>query len=237
MARADDLDRFYELLDDLEATIGNKQRLAECSGHMDWPDQGLYFFFTPNEQRDTSEHQRVTRVGTHAVAEGSSATLWSRLKAHHGTNHSQTYGKNGGNHRGSVFRLRVGEAILEQEDLDSQYPNWGEGTSAGQETRQQEHDLEQRVSSYIRDLPFLWVAVPDEPAPDNDRAYIEQNAIALLSNAQKPSIDARNDYWLGTHSPNPAIRSSGLWNINHVNDDYDPAFLDHLEDYIRQMDG
>lgn len=42
--------------------------------------------------------------------------------------------------------------------------------------------MERRVSDYLRQLPFLWVDVPDEPGPESDRAYLERNAIALLSN-------------------------------------------------------
>jgi len=45
------------------------------------------------------------------------------------------------------------------------------------------------VSEYIRELPFLWVNVDDEPGPESDRAYIERNAIALVSNFESEPID------------------------------------------------
>ena len=60
-------------------------------------------------------------------------------------------------------------------------------------------------------------------------AYIERNAIALVSNFDREPIDPRRDGWLGSDSRSPAIRQSGLWNINHVDEEYDPAFLDRLE--------
>jgi hypothetical protein len=85
------------------------------------------------------------------------------------------------------------------------------------------------VSDYIRDLPFLWVKVDDEPGPESDRAYIERNTIALVSNYAKDSIDSRDTGWLGNTSPCEEIRQSGLWNINHVGEQYDPAFLDRLK--------
>lgn len=84
------------------------------------------------------------------------------------------------------------------------------------------------MSDYIRDLPFLWVAVNDDPSPASDRAYIERNTIALVSNYQTDPIDTRSDDWLGADSPRDEISDSGLWNINHVDEQYDPLFLDRL---------
>jgi hypothetical protein len=37
--------RFYDILDQLEAELGGKRRLSECSGRMVWPARGAYFFF------------------------------------------------------------------------------------------------------------------------------------------------------------------------------------------------
>ena len=197
---------------------------------MDWPDRGIYFFFAADEHRADGDHLRLTRVGTHAVSEGSGTTLWNRLRTHRGAL-SGTYG-GGGNHRGSVFRERVGEALIECHGLQDTYPKWGHGSSADRERRLSELELEKRVSGYIRELPFLWVAVDDEPGRNSDRAYLERNAIALVSNYDKPSVDPRAEDWLGKNSPSEAIRNSELWNVNHVGESYDPAFLDRLEEAI-----
>lgn len=89
------------------------------------------------------------------------------------------------------------------------------------------------MSDYIRNLPFLWVKVEDEPGPDSDRAYLERNAIALLSNYERKPIDPREN-WLGQYSRSQKIRESGLWNVNHVDEEYDPQFLDILEERIEQ---
>lgn len=235
MARGQDLDRFYSLLDDLEATVGGKRRLGNCDGYMDWPDRGLYFFFHPHETRESSDQLRVTRIGTHAVSEGSSTSLWDRLRTHRGAQRG-TY-EGGGNHRGSVFRKRVGEARIEKEGLEQEYPEWGVSSSAGRELRLEELEMEQRVSDYIRDLPFLWVDIDDEPSPESDRVYIERNALALVSNLGKESLDPRNEDWLGHHSPVTDIEQSGLWNINHVGEEYHPEFLETLEGYINRIPG
>ncbi len=232
MSRRDNLDRLYDLFDILEERVGGMQRLGDCTGYMDWPDRGVYFFFANDETRDKTDQLRLTRVGTHAVSTGSGTSLWNRLRTHRGAK-SGTY-EGGGNHRGSVFRKRVGEAMIERHSLPDEYPHWGEGSSARRERRLAELELEQRVSDYIRDLPFLWVRVDDEPGPESDRAYIERNVIALVSNYSKDSIDSRDSGWLGNASPCEEIYQSGLWNVNHVEERYDPAFLDRLETAVKK---
>lgn len=230
MSRRADLDRLYELLDSLEANVGGKQRLSYCTGHMDWPDRGVYFFFATDEERETTGQLRLTRIGTHAVSSGSGTSLWNRLRTHRGAQRG-TY-EGGGNHRGSVFRKRVGEAMIERNGLHDEFPNWGDGSSADRDRRLDELAHERRVSTYIRNLPFLWVEVDDTPGPQSDRAYIERNAIALVSNYRKESIDPRQEGWLGRESPRVEIGESGLWNINHVEEQYDPAFLEALSERV-----
>ncbi|WP_435075512.1 hypothetical protein [Halorubrum sp. HHNYT27] len=230
MARQDDIDRFYGLLNDLEQRVGGTRQLKNCTGYMDWPDRGVYIFFAPDEYRDSGDQLRVTRIGTHAVSEGSSTSLWNRLRTHRGAMRGTYDG--GGNHRGSVFRKRVGEAFVERDSLHGEYPQWGEGSSAKREQRLDELEMERRVSDYLRSLPFLWLKVDDEPSADSQRAYIERNTIALLSNYQQDAVDARSNDWLGNHSRSVKIRESGLWNVNHVGEEYDPMFLDILTDAI-----
>jgi hypothetical protein len=236
--RQTDLDRFYDLLDDLDQRVDGPRKLKHCTGYMDWPDRGVYFFLAPGETRDATDQLRVTRVGTHAVSAGSSTVLWDRLKQHYGTGSASSDHPHGGNHRGSVYRKRVGEALIEKHALHDDYPDWDERWSNidrdRSEVRDEEYILERRVSAYIRDQPFLWVTVDDEPGPDSDRAYIEQNAIALLSNFEDQTIDPRMDGWLGKYSRSQEIRESGLWNVNHVEEEYDPGFLDLLEAAVGQ---
>jgi hypothetical protein len=39
--------------------------------------------------------------------------------------------------------------------------------------------------------------------------------------------------WLGLTADNENVRTSALWNVNHVDDAYDPTFLSTLEQFIR----
>ena len=236
MTRQDELDRFYGLLADLKQRVGGTQKLKDCTGYMDWPDRGVYFFLEPGETRESTDQPRVTRVGTHAVSAGSNTTLWDRLKQHYGTGSGSSNHSHGGAHRGSVYRKRVGEALIEKHGLHGDYPDWdGRWPTIGRDrttVRDEEYILERRVSAYLREQPFLWVHLDDEPGPDSDRAVLERSVIALLSNYQKPSVDPRRGDWLGRYSRSPKIRESGLWNVNHVDEQYDDECLDLLESVL-----
>lgn len=230
-----DLNRFYAILERLETSHQQGLRLRAYGGAAGLPARGVYFFREPREQRSIcSNSPRIVRVGTHAVSANSKSTLWQRLRAHLGTRNG------GGNHRGSIFRLHVGAALLAREQVN--IPTWGLGSSApinlreSQAAQAMETAWEQKVSEYIGAMTVLWVNVPDEPSPRSIRAVIERNAIALLSNRFAPLEPASAD-WLGFYSPRDDIRRSGLWNLNYVDQGYDPSFLDLFESVVEQMVG
>ena len=210
--------RFYQLLAELRRGVGGPRCLGGCTGRMKWPERGLYFFFEPGEMRPDFTTARVVRVGTHAVSRGSRTTLWSRLRAHRGTTNGT------GNHRGSIFRLHVGAALIRKSADHVVFPSWGKGASASRQIRAGEAPLEKMVSEHIGKMSVLWISVEDEAGPASDRAYLERNAIALLTGADSPSKN-----WLGSHSVREEIRESGLWNLDHVGGHCDPGLFDALE--------
>lgn len=226
----DNLERFYSLLVRLAEAPGQGRPLAELPARSSLPERGVYFF------RETGEHRtanpdvlRVVRVGTHAVSSGSKSTLYGRLKTHLGTR------TGGGNHRGSIFRLHVGAALLARDGIP--LTTWGVGSSTppavrnSETARADEAACEKRVSEYIGAMSVLWVHVPDEVGLHSARAFIERNAIALLSNQFAP-IDNASGSWLGRFSPRHEIRDSALWNLNYVIEVNDPSFLDTLESFV-----
>ena len=189
---------------------------------MDWPIRGVYFFQEDGEQRsDSGSGPRIVRVGTQAIKQGSKTKLWTRLSQHKGTVRT-----GGGNHRGSVFRQHVGTALIVKKTLD--FPTWSDGSTAPKHIREKEFALEYSVSSIIGNMPFLWLPINDDPGRDSARAHIETNAIALLSNYRRGSIDGHSKDWLGQYCRNDRVREAGIWNHNHVDESYDPAFLDNL---------
>lgn len=220
-----DLYRFYATVDRLIES-GRLHCLADCHGRMPWPRRGVYFFFEPGELR-RSGRPRITRVGTHAVSEGSQTSLWNRLSQHRGT------AKGLGNHRGSVFRLHVGGALLDRDNTLTPKPStWGFKSSApSSQARLDEQHIERAVSAYIGQMPFTWVAVDDPPTSLSHRRVIERNALGLLSAAHDAKLESASPAWLGRFCRSPEVRASGLWNIDCVSGQYDPTFLDMLDRY------
>jgi len=227
MTRKKDLDYFYEILDKLTNSIGGPKSLKDCHGRMGWPKRGVYFFFEKGEFREDGETPRVVRIGTHALKNESKSTLWGRLRTHRGR-------KNGsGNHRASIFRKHVGTSILNKTNKAGEFSEWSEGSSAPRHIRRKEVPIEIEVSKYIGDMPFLWIEVDDPPGPNSMRGSIESNSIALLSNYKKKEpIDKASPNWIGHLCHSGEVRESGLWNVNHVKDDYDSFFLKELMRFV-----
>jgi len=78
-------------------------------------------------------------------------------------------------------------------------------------------------------MPFLWLMVPDRA----DRGLIERNTIALMSRSNG-GVDPASLQWLGLTADSEKVRTSGLWNVNHVDDAYDPGYLDILEQLVHR---
>ena len=199
------LERFYSLVERLRVLTGGARTLSECTKNTGWPDRGVYFFVDSLEHLSDGR-SRVVRVGTHAITDGSSTTLWQRLSQHRGST-SRDSGQMGGNHRGSVFRRHVGDAIIAS---DKQYTpiasTWGVGSNAPREVRNSEQPVELAVSKYIGGLSVLWLGVVDEPSPLSDRATIERNVISLLSSPQATNQASASSEWLGELSGNFVYR-------------------------------
>jgi 5'-3' exonuclease len=225
-----DLEEFYEILTRLADHAGGHTLLAEADRRR-WPERGVYFFFESGENRFFSAKARVVRVGTHAVSANSKATLWNRLRTHRGV------ADGGGNHRSSIFRSHVGAAILQRDSRLEEYPAWGDQSTGTADNKSLESELEKLVSATISQMRILCLEIRDSPGPRSDRAFIERNAIALLSKAGS-RIDIPSDAWLGRSSIHPTVRKSGLWNVNYVDEpSWDPAFLEVFDYYVRATTG
>ena len=232
MSRLSDLARFYTLLDRLEQHLGGTRTLAEFAGLRDWPERGVYFFFEPDEIcRESGFGPRVVRVGTHALGTGSRSTLRQRLGQHRGGS------MGGGNHRGSIFRLLIGQALLARGGLPP-CPSWGVKSDAAKACEALRLDrttlvaaevpVEQAVSQYVAAMPLLWLDIDDASGPNSLRGVIERNSIALLSNHERAALDPPSPGWLGHFSGRRLIRSSGLWNQQHAEELTRSEFPRHL---------
>ena len=214
MARIKDLDRLYGWID-AERRAGRVFRFADLSKR-DVPMRGVYIFLDPAEPNFRREASRVVRIGTHAVSAGSQASLRGRLRSHLGPTNEI------GNHRGSIFRLHVGRAMMEAGPGHAFLASWGQGQDAGAEIKALELAHEIAVSRYLRQLEVVLLAIGDEPSKDSMRARVEMQLIALFSDTMRP-IDQPTGEWLGLKSPVAPIRQTGLWNVRGVGEKYEPS--------------
>jgi hypothetical protein len=231
--RGASLVRFYRLLDELKVLNDGLHRLAGAGVDGPWPARGVVWFFEKTEVRqDSGSGPRVVRVGTHALKPELNSTLWERLAA-----------DGFGQHRGSQFRTLVGLALRDMMGK-AEPQSWGRGADAaaaaarGQDAAavlQAEAGLEAAVSLYVGQMPFLFLAVDDAPGPYSQRALIEKNSIALLSNYARPALDAPSTGWLGRRCGREKVPQSGLWNTQHVDAAYDPSFMDAMKSCMEEM--
>lgn len=221
------LDELYVLLAELARRTGGPRLLGSCSGRNAWPVRGVYFLFEPGEVREDGS-LRVVRVGTHGLIAGSRSTLWNRLAQHRGSQSGK------GNHRGSIFRLHVGASLIARGDVGN-VETWGRGSSVPRAVRDTEEAIELAVSAHLAAMPVLWLPVGDEAGPSSDRRCIEAGAISTLSRLSNPVADPPTRGWLGNHAARPAIRASGLWNVNHVEGPLTDQFLPLLAQRVEEQ--
>lgn len=215
--RLSDLKRFYQILELLGGASG--ARCLSTIKRAELPTHGVYFFFEPGEYRtDSGSGMRVVRVGTHAIIESSKTKLWTRLSQHRGSSETGL-----GNHRGSIFRLLVGEAIQRRDS--TAISSWGVGSTANAVVRAAEVEAEKNVSEYIGQMRVLAVSVPDRI----ERSIVEMSSIALLSNYGKMLVDQPSTTWLGAFSGRERVRDSGLWNSRDVDATFNETALTILE--------
>jgi hypothetical protein len=231
--RAKAVAALYRLLGELEALVGQRRRLSDCTGASGWPAAGVYFFFEDGEVRTDGTTPRVVRVGTHGLR-SSRSTLWRRLSQHRGTVGGNRPG--GGNHRGSIFRLHVGEAILNRDGgHDAARGTWGVGSNATAAIRATENDLELAVSAVIGAMHVLWLPIDDPPSADSARGVVEAGAISLLSNLGSDIVDPSSPTWLGRYANRPEIVDSGMWNVRHVRDAPSTRVLEAINAWIDEL--
>lgn len=229
MSRLKDRRRFYALMDALCRRCGGMQLRRNARDQMSRFERGVCFFFDPSERRtDSGEGPRVVHICTQAPTNPSGSALGTGFRQHRGTFESSRADAGNGPH--FAFGQHVGAAMAARKtQVPRAIASWGQ-ESRGLERR--EHLLEPGAGTYIGELPYLWLSVPDQPGGPDLQGIIQRNAIALLSNSGKRPLDPASEEWLGLYSDQPAIRDSHLWNVDHVEEIHDPAFLELVADFV-----
>lgn len=223
-SRERDLDRLYATLDeDWRSPV----RLEDVSRRTIPAGAGIYFFFERGEIRPDGR-LRVVRVGE-------SGNLRSRLLDQHltGTHRDNRYDSR---HvlLSSIFRHHIGLALIRRDSLslpgstsEGAVKTWvalKTSETSNRIERDFERDVEERVTRPIGAMLVTWWLVT---AHRSRRKQLEEDLIGLLSNYRGGADDASSD-WLGSRHRDERIRESGLWNIKHVEGDYDPVVLDRI---------
>ena len=217
----------YRCLTQLEQRFGGARRMSDATARMYWPARGVYFLFEPGERRSGSGvDRRVVYVGTHGLRARTQSTLWSCLCRHRGTLNLA-----GGNHRASILRKLVGEALMAR-DPSLEVRTWGQGCQLPPHLRCAEHGLERMVSRRILHMRIVCLPIDDAPGPDSLRAYVQHNCVALLNAREGEGQDSPSVHWLGHHSPRESVRRSGLWTDRLPDRKVDPRFFDVLRKLV-----
>lgn len=80
-------------------------------------------------------------------------------------------------------------------------------------------------------LDELEARLGDAPGSESERGVIERNAIGLLGGRREPPAN-----WLGCRNDRERVRRSGLWNNKHVDENWNPSFLDLMEKWIKKTE-
>ena len=219
MPRLEDLKRFYKLMKKLEKNTGGKRQLEDCNPLNDRTDGGVYFFFEEGEIRiESGSGDRIVRIGK-------CQSYRKRISGDHkGRSEPLT---------GSVFRKWIANALFKK-NRKERFAKWPDITMMNLKemravlNREQRRELEQIIRRYMLPMRLLFLPI----SLNNSRVFIEKNAIGLLSEYEKQSIDSPSKRWLGRRSRTGKISNSGLWNSNFVTRGYEPWFLDTLERYV-----
>ena len=174
-------------------------RLLERLPRYEWQDiddipfeDGVYIIYERGETYHG--YARVVHAGAHTAP----GRLKQRLM-----DHFQREDRNA-----SILRKNIGKALLNRAkdpyldiwSLDtSRYPN------RDRENSRTQRQVEQDVSAYMR-VNMAFSVIPMAPA--EARLRLKAAIIATLHQAED---FAPSDGWLGRHSPEQAIRESGLW--------------------------
>jgi hypothetical protein len=146
------------------------------------------------------------------------------------------YRSHDGAKNGSVFRRYIGGALLRR--LDSTSPCLAPGPGEGHWERQDEHacsrcsTTESAISDVLdKTFGFRCVQIVDQ----NERNRLEARIIATVAAC---TLCQPSGTWLGSHAYPPLVRSSGLWNRQHVGGPVATrSDLDRLATLVRSSPG
>ena len=194
-------------------------RVAYSFKRSDLPRNGIYLFFESGEYDAHTGEERIVRVGTHR-----SGNFRSRISEHYLLDGDpDIMADRPAPKDRSIFRKNLGRAWIRRQGIEY-LEVWNIDFTTSRNRREYadrrdvaiERDVEDNVTTLLREaFSFAWVPVPDE-AQRMGAGGLEGRLIGTLAQC---SVCAPSPGWLGQHSPDERIRTSGLWQVQHLKHD------------------
>ena len=183
------------------------------------PKNGIYFFYEKGEFNAHDGKPGIVRVGTHK-----GDNFRSRISEHYLLDGMRRFNSNSPAPKDrSIFRKNIGRALLNKRN-STYLPIW-EKDFTKKAVRQQygherdtdfEYALETEITEILRKtFSFRFIEIDDQELRMG-RQGLEGRLIGTLSHCELCQSSSK---WLGHHSPKRQILESGLWLVQHLNDD------------------
>ena len=194
-------------------------RIAYPFERSDLPRNGVHLFFEAGEYDAHTGEERIVHVGTHR-----NGNFRSRISEHYLLEREpDIVADRPAPKDRSIFRKNLGRAWIRKrgiEYLEVWNIDFTTSRNRQQHARRRnvavEREVEDKVTALLReDFSFAWVPVPDE-AERMGTGGLEGRLIGTLAQC---SACAGSPGWLGRHSPDERIRTSGLWQVQHLKHD------------------
>lgn len=182
------------------------------------PENGIYFFYERGEiWGHGRDKQRIVRIGT-----CKSGNFKSRIAEHYLLDERKMNfdSKQAAPRERSIFRKNIGRALLNKRK--SGYLNIWEIDFTDRKTREQkahlrnvrfEKNLERQITKILREnFSFRFIEIENEMG----REGLEARLIGTVAQCR---LCRSSKNWLGIHSPINKIRQSGLWLVQHLEND------------------
>ena len=209
-------------------------RVAYPFNRSDLPRDGIYLFFEVGEYDGHTGDERIVRVGTHK-----NGNFRSRISEHYMLSKELNIRVDRPAPKDrSIFRKNLGRAWICKQNI-GYLDVWNIDFTPSQNQQEHAHrrdivierEVEGKVTALLREgFSFAWLPVTNE-AERMGMGGLEGRLIGTLAQC---SACAASTGWLGRHSPDERIRTSGLWQVQHLqHNPVDDADLDLLRRHTR----
>ena len=183
------------------------------------PRNGIYLFFEAGEYDGHTCDERIVRVGTHRRG-----NFRSRISEHYLLDGEPDIRADRPAPKDrSIFRKNLGRAWIRRQGIEY-LEVWNIDFTASRKRQEHAHrrkvaverQVETNVTALLREeFSFVWIPLADE-AERMGSGGLEGRLIGTLAQC---SSCVPSPGWLGRHSPDPRIQTSGLWQVQHLKHD------------------